>query len=40
MKKNDGDSEDNAKLKKFEQMRNFKTEEKLKLKIFQLLVVA
>ena len=34
MKKNDGTSEDNAKLKKIEQLRNFKTEEKLKLKIF------
>ena len=34
MKKNDGNSEDNAKIKKNEQLRNFKTEEKLKLKIF------
>ena len=34
MKKNDGNCEDNAKLKKNKQLRNFKTEEKLKLKIF------
>ena len=34
MKKNDGNNEENAKLKKIEQLRNLKNEEKLKLKIF------
>ena len=34
MKKTDGNSEDNAKLKNLKKLRNFKTEEKLKLKIF------
>ena len=34
MKKNDGNGEDIAKLKKLNQLRNFKTKEKLKLKIF------
>ena len=34
MKNNDGKSEDNAKLKKFEKLRNFKDEGQLKLKIF------
>ena len=34
MNKNDGTSEDYAKLKNMNNLRNFKTEEKLKLKIF------
>ena len=34
MKKNNGNIEDNAKLKKFEKLRNFKDEEQLNLKIF------
>ena len=34
MKNNKEKSEDDAKLKNFKKLRNFKTEEKLKLKIF------
>ena len=34
MKRNDGNSEDFCKFEEYEQLRNFKTEEKLKLKIF------
>ena len=34
MKKDDGNSEDFAKLKNLKNLRNFKNEEKLKLKIF------
>ena len=34
MKNNDRKSEDNAKLKNLKKLRNFKNEEKLKLKIF------
>ena len=34
MKKNDGNSEDFAKLKNLKDLKNFKNEEKLKLKIF------
>ena len=34
MKKNTRKSEDNAKVEEFEKLRNFKNEEKLKLKIF------
>ena len=34
MKKNEGNGEDFAKLKNLKKLKNFKTEEKLKLKIF------
>ena len=37
MKKNDGTSEDFAKFEEFEKLKNFKNEEKLKLKIFNFL---
>ena len=37
MKKNEGNSEDFAKLKNLKKLKNFKIEEKLKLKIFNFL---